>query len=200
VAAGLADWADLEPEQRRVGLVHAATNALATGCYLVSYVARRRGRRGVLAGLLGLAAGGLGGMLGGHLAYTQDAGANHAGTGLRLAGGDWHDLGELADFPDGTPVARAAGRLPVVVCRDGAQMTVLAAACSHVAGPLHEGRIVRDGDRTCLECPWHGSRFALPDGAVLHGPATAPQPTLETRVVSGRLEARVRLDGSLWNG
>jgi nitrite reductase/ring-hydroxylating ferredoxin subunit len=31
-------------------------------------------------------------------------------------------------------------------------------------------------------CPWHGSTFRLTDGSVVHGPATAPQPSFETRI------------------
>ncbi|MCM9083528.1 hypothetical protein L1606_36590 [Streptomyces spororaveus] len=34
--AGWVDWADLPPEQARVGLAHAATNAAAVACYAVS--------------------------------------------------------------------------------------------------------------------------------------------------------------------
>jgi hypothetical protein len=43
------------------------------------------------------------------------------------------------------------------------------------------------------------SRFALADGAVLRGPATAAQPTLETRVVAGRVQARAHAEGSHWS-
>ncbi|HYN17391.1 MAG TPA: DUF2231 domain-containing protein, partial [Actinomycetes bacterium] len=39
-AAGLSDWADTEPEARRVGLVHASCNTLALLCYSASLVAR----------------------------------------------------------------------------------------------------------------------------------------------------------------
>jgi nitrite reductase/ring-hydroxylating ferredoxin subunit/uncharacterized membrane protein len=198
IAAGWADWVELEPEQRRVGLVHAAANAVATTCFAVSYLARRRGRHrgGVLAGLAGLAAGGLGGVLGGHLAYAQGAGANHAESELRMAGTGWHDLGPLADYPVGTPVGRSAGAAPVVVCRHEGGVAVLASVCSHVGGPLHEGTI-EDG---CLVCPWHESRFALADGSVRRGPATAGQPTLETRLVDGNLQVRADAAGSHWEG
>ena len=34
-----------------------------------------------------------------------------------------------------------------------------------------------------LTCPWHGSVFRLADGSVARGPATAPQPTFQARVV-----------------
>jgi uncharacterized membrane protein len=78
--SGVSDWSDLEPRQRRVGLVHAAANDLALGFYLASFVARRRGRRvrGTLLGLLGAAAMSAGGYLGGHLVYELGAGVDRS--------------------------------------------------------------------------------------------------------------------------
>ena len=58
--------------------------------------------------------------------------------------------------------------------------------CAHLGGPLAEGTVRDDS----LECPWHGSRFALEDGRVLDGPATQPQPCFETRVRDGYVEVR----------
>ena len=61
--------------------------------------------------------------------------------------------------------------------------------CRHWAAKLGRGQ-VRDG---CLECPWHGSRLALADGAVLRGPATSPQRAFDVREQDGRLQVRVRV-------
>ncbi|ASO20112.1 putative membrane protein [Actinoalloteichus hoggarensis] len=76
VVTGLAEWSELDLRQRRVGLVHAMTNAASSVCYLLSW--RARHRSGDTAGrgwaLLGLAAVGVGGTLGGHLTYAQGAG------------------------------------------------------------------------------------------------------------------------------
>ncbi|MFB9688772.1 DUF2231 domain-containing protein [Amycolatopsis plumensis] len=74
VVLGLADYANLDVRQRRVGLIHAAANATATALFGASYLARRNGRGGRLLAALGLAATGAGGALGGHLAYAQGAG------------------------------------------------------------------------------------------------------------------------------
>jgi len=75
VATGLADWSVLRADQSRVGLVHAATNTVATSLFAVSFVQRGRGRQlsGRLFGLAGLAAVGLSGYLGGHLTYRMGA-------------------------------------------------------------------------------------------------------------------------------
>jgi len=44
----------------------------------------------------------------------------------------------------------------------------------------------------CVTCPWHGSTFRLADGAVVHGPSTHPQPSLDTRVSGDRLQVKLR--------
>lgn len=75
-AAGAADFPELGPRQRRVGVAHLAGNLVATGLFAGSYLARRRDARvsGRVLGLLGLAVAGAGGALGGHLSYAQGAG------------------------------------------------------------------------------------------------------------------------------
>ncbi|HEY7595952.1 MAG TPA: DUF2231 domain-containing protein [Actinophytocola sp.] len=76
VAAGLADYTDLDPAQRRVGLLHAAANTVATSLLAASYGCRRTNRyaAGVLLTLLGVGVASAGGALGGHLAYAQGSG------------------------------------------------------------------------------------------------------------------------------
>ncbi|WP_206784765.1 DUF2231 domain-containing protein [Amycolatopsis sp. MtRt-6] len=85
VVLGLADYTGLDRRQRRVGLIHAAANTTATALFGASYLARRGGRGGRLFGLLGLTAAGVGGALGGHLAYAQGAGVFR-----------WQSLAEVA--------------------------------------------------------------------------------------------------------
>jgi hypothetical protein len=43
-----------------------------------------------------------------------------------------------------------------------------------------------------VECPWHGSVFRLSDGLNVRGPATAPQPAFDSRIVDGHIEVRLR--------
>ena len=73
-----------------------------------------------------------------------------------------------------------------MVARYQGQVYALAATCSHLGGPLDEGEL-KNG---CIECPWHGSRFSLEDGAVERGPATRPQSSFEVRVDDGRVLVR----------
>ncbi|MGW2254812.1 Rieske 2Fe-2S domain-containing protein [Kitasatospora sp. NPDC001660] len=187
--SGWVDWARLDPPRRRTGLVHALANTAGVLLYTGSLLARCRGHRarGRLLGLAGLTAVSAGGTLGGHLAYGQAAGPNRAAAVPRLVPAGWVALGPVDDFPPGEPVRRMADGFPVVVVRDGERCHVLAERCSHLSGPLAEGTVT-DG---CLRCPWHGSEFRLRDGEVACGPATAPQPVFETRVLSGHLEVRL---------
>jgi nitrite reductase/ring-hydroxylating ferredoxin subunit/uncharacterized membrane protein len=185
-AAGLSDWADAEPDGRRVGLVHASCNTLALLCYSSSLVARLLGWRkaGVGLGLAGATAISAGGFLGGHLSYVQAVGVEKK----RFAGGpsSWTPVLDAADLAEGAPRVVRADDTEVLLVRDGGGLHALWASCTHECGPLAEGRFA-DGNVTC---PWHGSTFRLADGKVVRGPAAASQPVYETRVVDGKIEVR----------
>ncbi|POM25986.1 Anthranilate 1,2-dioxygenase ferredoxin subunit [Actinomadura rubteroloni] len=184
--AGLADWSSLHREQQRTGLVHAFGTSTATVLYAASLVARLRGRDAVgrALGFAGLTAVLGGAYLGGHLAYRQAAGVSHADPVQHLVPLGWHDLCSLDDLPPGAPVSRRLGYISLFVLRIHDDIHVLTDRCSHLGGPLHQGRIVYDrDDELCVVCPWHGSTFRVDDGAVVHGPATGRQPAFETRVL-----------------
>ncbi|MFC7961859.1 DUF2231 domain-containing protein [Rhodococcoides kroppenstedtii] len=96
LATGWATWSTLTREQRRVGLVHASTNAVAIGLFTASY--KRRAATAPTApgvaveaapsavpepdatakalALAGFAVASLGGALGGHLGYNMGAGVS----------------------------------------------------------------------------------------------------------------------------
>lgn len=187
VATGAADWAEYNDDRvRRVGTVHAAANSIALCLYLASLAARRRGHRagGVALSFLGLGALSVGGYLGGHLSYGL--GSNVDRTAFDQGGDDWHDVLAEASLEEGDPRGGDAGGVPVVVVAGDGGIRALSARCSHMGGPLDQG----DVENGCIRCPWHGSVFRLYDGSVERGPATAPQPTFETRVVDGRVQVR----------
>ena len=91
---------------------------------------------------------------------------------------------DAAGAPEGKPVRRLLGEVPVVVVRDRGTVHVLADRCSHMSGPLSDSELT-DG---CLTCPWHGSVFRIADGSVARGPATAPQPAFEVREIGGAIQ------------
>ena len=192
-AAGLADYADGHEEQQRIGVVHALCNSSALVTYLVALRLRATGHRtgGAMAALAAYGAVLAGATQGGDLAFRRAMGANHAAEVPHTGPEEWTDLGAVDEFAEDEPARRAAGLIHVVVLRSGDRFDVLHDRCAHMAAPLHQGELVEvDGER-CLRCPWHGSVFRASDGAVLHGPSTAPQPALDTRVRDGRLEAKV---------
>jgi nitrite reductase/ring-hydroxylating ferredoxin subunit len=180
--AGWTDWSELHEQQMRVGLVHAASNGIAVTLYAASLAVPERAAK--VLRLSGLAAMSAGGMLGGHLAYRQSAGANQSEPVPHLTQPGWHDLLPVAGLKDRQPVKWPLGDVQLVVVRDGDRVHVLADKCSHLSGPL-SGSDYADG---CLTCPWHGSVFRVSDGSVARGPATAPQPVFQTRVEGGMLQ------------
>jgi nitrite reductase/ring-hydroxylating ferredoxin subunit/uncharacterized membrane protein len=189
VATGLASWSDLFGADRRIGLVHAASNAVAAGCFAASLVQRRRGRRGigVLWHTAGMGAMTVGGWLGGHLTYRLGAGVDH--TVFEERPESWTTVAQIHEVVEGKPhLARAEGTA-IMLVRTGTGVVALSDVCSHESGPLHEGEIT-DG---CITCPWHGSRFRLTDGGVVRGPATAPQPAYDVRIHGDDVQVRARV-------
>jgi nitrite reductase/ring-hydroxylating ferredoxin subunit len=182
-AAGMVDWSEQHEQQMRVGVVHAVANTAALTCYGAS-LAAGGGRGARMWRLAGLAALGVGGLLGGHISFRLAGGANHAEAVPHLVEPGWHHLITEAELPEGKPVRRLLGEVPLVAVRSGGEIHVLADRCSHMSGSLAEGDL--DGDT--VRCPWHGSVFCLRDGSVVRGPATAPQPAFEVRTAHGAVE------------
>ncbi|WP_239126930.1 Rieske 2Fe-2S domain-containing protein [Asanoa siamensis] len=191
--AGANDWAELDHEQRRVGLVHLTANVVSVALYSASLAARLKGdhRTGRILGFAAFGVVNVSAFLGGHLAYKQGAQVNQAVSELHRIGDGWHPVADVSALPHGMPVSRNIGEVPVLVYRDGDRVSVLLERCGHETGPLGEGRVVDiDGD-ACVECPWHGSTFRLKDGLVMHGPAGSDQPILRTRIVNDVVEANL---------
>ncbi|MEP7022326.1 MAG: Rieske (2Fe-2S) protein [Actinomycetota bacterium] len=182
-AAGAADWSEQHEQQMRVGVVHAAGNAVAMSLYAASLTARGP-RLGRLLRLGGLAAVSVSGLLGGHISFRLAGGANHAEEVPHLVQPGWQYLMVSADLPEGKPKRQMLGEVPVVAIRAQGTVRVLADRCSHMSGPLSDGKFT-DG---CLTCPWHGSVFRIADGSVARGPATAPQPAFMVREVGGAIQ------------
>ncbi|WP_051218092.1 DUF2231 domain-containing protein [Nocardioides insulae] len=77
--SGWAEWVEAGPREKRVGLVHAVTNAAAVGGFAASWLARARGRHGagVVLGMAGAGAMAGAAYLGGHLATVRRVGSVH---------------------------------------------------------------------------------------------------------------------------
>ena len=77
--AGWAEWVEAGPREKRVGLVHVASNAVSAGVYFASWRARRQGKqaKGAVLGLAGASVSGLGAYLGGHMAIARKVGSHN---------------------------------------------------------------------------------------------------------------------------
>jgi nitrite reductase/ring-hydroxylating ferredoxin subunit/uncharacterized membrane protein len=185
-ASGLTDWKDLDARPLRVGLLHGALNLGATALFGASLIMRRSGARAAgrgtaLAGYLVAAAAAY---LGGDMVFRDQIGVSHS-TPV------WKTLKYKAVLPDdklaeGDLRRVEVGDRRVVLARYNGRIYAMEERCSHLGGPLADG-VLEDG---CIQCPWHGSRFALEDGHPVDGPATIPQPSFETRVRNGQIEVR----------
>ena len=188
-ASGAADWSDTSGTATSIGAVHAVSNSVALACYAASWTARRRGHhfRGVALGMLGAGAATVGGYLGGHLVNVLGVGVDE--TAFSRGAEDWVPVASEAVVNDDFTRARAAETAVMVRRGEDGELVCLGARCPHRGAPMEQGRRSEDA----VTCPWHGSRFALRDGALLRGPATTPLPVYECRVVEEIVEVRGRV-------
>jgi nitrite reductase/ring-hydroxylating ferredoxin subunit/uncharacterized membrane protein len=185
-ATGLTDWQDIDPPARRIGLLHGLLNVASVALFGASLVARRRRARvaGRSLAALGYAVSVAAARLGGNLVYGQKIGVDHSGP-EKLPDRFAPVLSE-SNLPDGKPVRVDHNGTPILLVRRGSQMYALSETCSHLGGPLSEGKL----EEEIIQCPWHGSRFSIRDGHVVDGPAVHSQPCLETRIRNGQIEVR----------
>jgi nitrite reductase/ring-hydroxylating ferredoxin subunit/uncharacterized membrane protein len=185
-ATGLSDWDDTHGADRRVGIVHALANSTALGFQLASWYARGRGHRlrGTMLSAFGLASVTVGGYLGGYLVFSRRTGVDVEVPVADLRA--WRAVCQFDELREGMPFGVEVDGAKVVVVRRGEAVYALAATCSHAGGPLDEGSV----SGGAIRCPWHGSEYALYDGAVRRGPATCTQPIYDARVHEGGVELR----------
>ena len=195
--AGVADWVDLGDHPRRVGMAHAVANSFALSCYVASMALRVTGkesRRGTAKALaaLGYTAVSLGGALGGELVYNL--GFNVPQTLYPKPPDDERDVLASADLPDDTPVTVQLDWVPVLLYRTNGEVFAVQHWCPHAGGPLADGTF--EGDT--VQCPWHGSRFCLRDGAPTQGPASYPLKTFTVREHNGRIFIKASYESQSW--
>ena len=184
---GLTDWSETNGRAQRNGLVHGLLNIAATTLYAAAYMLRKNGSRaaGQQCAVVGYAIAAGSAWLGGDLVYDQRIGVTHATTE------DPEEFTAIAKsdaVAEGTMIRARHDGVDALVVRQRGRVCALAHPCSHLGGPLSEGTL-KDGS---VVCPWHGSEFALDDGAVINGPATQQQPAYDVRERSGSVEIKVR--------
>jgi nitrite reductase/ring-hydroxylating ferredoxin subunit len=143
----------------------------------------RRAGRGVAA--LGYVVANAAAYLGGHLVFGEQVGVDH--TAAQVPPTEFVPVLPEAELPENQLRRVTANGMAVLLLRRDQRIYAIAETCSHLGGPLAEGKV----EDLSVRCPWHGSRFALDSGEVLDSPATFPQPCFDTRVQHGQIEVRV---------
>jgi nitrite reductase/ring-hydroxylating ferredoxin subunit/uncharacterized membrane protein len=187
-ATGAAQWQDTQTKPRRLGMLHASLNIGAATLYAISAMLRAQGARkaGVALSMTGLGIGTVSAYLGGDLAYDLGIGINR--TAFDEPPADWVEVLDEGELQENTPRRVEANGVAIMLLRQGGETFAIAATCTHLGGPLDQGQI--EGET--VTCPWHGSVFCVRDGAVIHGPATMPEPAFDVRTQNGRIAVRAR--------
>lgn len=192
---GLTDWTGTTKERRKIGLMHGMLNAGATVLYVTSlFLRRREATRGAAIGLsmLGYGVVSASAYLGGQLVFGKQVGVDHTATAAKYPK-DFIAVLPESELAENTMRRVEAGEVPVLLARKNGEIFALAHTCSHLGGPLSEGKLLEDGS---VQCPWHGSVFSLKDGSVVNGPATEPEPKFDVRVTAGQIEVRLHQEES----
>ena len=183
---GMTDWSDVDPPARRLGLVHGLLNLSGAALFATSLFLRKKKSRvaGRIVGVLGYTVMGYAAHLGGKLVYEHRVGVDR--TDGQVFPEQFAAVLPETSLVDGKLTRAMYRDTPILLVRRGDRLFAMAETCSHLSGPLSEGKL--EGD--AVVCPYHFSRFALEDGRVLDGPAVHPQPCLEVRTRNGQIELR----------
>ncbi|MHB0867366.1 MAG: QcrA and Rieske domain-containing protein [Thermoleophilia bacterium] len=88
---------------------------------------------------------------------------------------------KLSEIPAGQGASGEIGGRPVAVYHAEDGPVVLENICTHLGC-----QTAFNADGPSWDCPCHGSRYN-PDGSVLQGPAAAPLPALDFRIVADEI-------------
>ena len=187
--AGITDWSETDGRAKRIGLTHGVMNVTATGLYVLSLLLRRKSRtKGISVGMMAFGVAMSSAFLGGHLTYGEQIGVDHTATADQDKPEQYVDVLDANALAENKPTRVIAEGVAVLLVKQGEKIFALRETCTHLGGPLSEGKI--EGDS--IRCPWHGSRFCLKDGRVLDGPAVFPERPFAVRVREGRIEVRAQ--------
>jgi nitrite reductase/ring-hydroxylating ferredoxin subunit/uncharacterized membrane protein len=186
VAAGIADWSDVDPPARRVGLIHGILNLTGAALFASSLILRKKKfrKQGLVLSALGYGIMTAAAHLGGKMVYEYRVGVDR--TSGQILPDEFSVVMPETELKDSKPTRAQYHGTPILLVRKGKRIFALAETCSHFSGPLSEGKLIGD----TIVCPYHDSRFALNDGRLINGPAVHPQPCLEVRIKDGQIQVR----------
>jgi Rieske Fe-S protein len=142
-------------------------------------------RRSVLVGSCGVCAVALAGCAAygtGQAAPAPAASVQPDGSGTGGAGAASGKLAATADVPVGGGIILPDAALVITQPKAGT-FKAFSAICTH------QGCTVSTVESGTINCPCHGSQFAIADGAVVNGPAKKPLPAKKITVSGGSITA-----------
>lgn len=93
----------------------------------------------------------------------------------------WYFAGPASEVKAGKAARRFFLGHPVALGRtDAGKPFALLDVCAHRAAPLSPGRQLTEGGKTCIECPYHGWRFDVENGACRKIPALSEHEQVPT--------------------
>ena len=101
---------------------------------------------------------------------------------------DWITLGPLSDLEQNAGKRFDVGEHRIAVFLIGDDVYAIGDRCSHAEASLSDGELFD----TEVECPRHGSAFAVKTGVPASLPATSPVPVYETRRLDGAVQVRIK--------
>ncbi len=187
IVTGLTDWMDVDPPELAVGVTHGLINIGATILFAIALIILWSnqwtiGAADTIIAIIGYLVVSVGAYIGGSLVFRMGVMINR--DAYASGPDDFVSVLKMEDLKENVPTRVDANGRPVVLVRRGEEVYAISAVCSHYGGPLDEGKLV-DGS---IQCPWHYSRFALKDGSVRAGPATAPVPEYTVRLHNGHVQ------------
>ena len=187
LVTGFAEWSDTKDEPKNLGVAHGLANSAAFVLYLASFGLRRAKHRGAAIGfsMTAYALSAMAAYLGGELSFGLGIGMKHTAPAIEPPA-DYVAVIDEAALEERRPVRVDLNGIPVMLVRSNGTIHALSAVCTHRGAPLETGSL----EDECIRCPWHGSLFSLADGSVVEGPASAPEPRFDVRVVEGAIQVR----------
>jgi len=185
--AGVADYSEVESPQRREATAHALINVIGTLAFGSSLYLRFRGfwKAAIPFSTLGYALILVGSDLGGRLVFNL--GTLVSREAFSSPPEKFTQVLAVTELEEGKLKRVEANGMAIVLAQVDSQLYAIGDTCTHWGCSLAGGKL----SGTTVECPCHGSRYDLRDGAVLQGPASEPELSFDVRKHAGQVEVRL---------